>query len=102
MSLQKRLVERRQRECIGRRARVLVDGPSSGHELVLKGRLQTQAPDIDPSVFLTSCDPSSYRAGDFVDVEIVATRQYDLIARPLVRDRRVVGSRRAQPTTDRR
>jgi hypothetical protein len=31
---------------------------------------------------LTECDPSAYRAGDFVDVEIVDARGYDLIARP--------------------
>ena len=32
---------------------------SSDHDLVLKGRLATQAPDIDASVFLTECDPST-------------------------------------------
>jgi ribosomal protein S12 methylthiotransferase len=87
MSLQKRLVELRHREYIGRRVLVLVDGPSNEHELVLKGRLSTQAPDIDPSVFLTNCDPSSYGAGDFVDVEIVQAREYDLIARPVAHHR---------------
>src|SRR5579864_3059625 len=50
MSLQKRLVTRRQRGRMGERARVLVDGPASDHELVLKGRLPTQAPDIDACV----------------------------------------------------
>ena len=43
----------------------LVDGPSADHELVLKGRLASQAPDIDASVFLTDCDPSTLRPGDF-------------------------------------
>ena len=83
MSLQKRLVAKRCKSRIGQRARVIVDGPSSDHDLVLKGRLSTQAPDIDASVYLTDCDPSSYRAGDFADVEIVDARAYDLIARPL-------------------
>jgi hypothetical protein len=32
---------------------------------------------------LIECDPSVYRPGDFVEVEIVASRGYDLIARPL-------------------
>jgi ribosomal protein S12 methylthiotransferase len=82
MTLQKRLVEARLKDRVGTRARVLVDGPSADHELVLKARLATQAPDIDASVFLTECDPSAYRAGDFVDVEIVETAGYDLIARP--------------------
>jgi ribosomal protein S12 methylthiotransferase len=82
MSLQKSLVGKRQRARIGERTRVIVDGPSSDHELVLRARLATQAPDIDASVFLTECDPSAYRPGDFVEVEIVGARAYDLIARP--------------------
>ena len=82
MSLQKRLVQGRQKARIGERARVIVDGPSSDHDLVLKARLSTQAPDIDAVVYLSECDPSLYRGGDFVDVEIVGAEGYDLIARP--------------------
>jgi ribosomal protein S12 methylthiotransferase len=84
MSLQKRGVKRRQRRRIGEHARVLVDGPSGEHELVVKARLATQAPDIDAAVYLTECDPSSYRAGDFVEVTIVGARDYDLIGRPVL------------------
>jgi ribosomal protein S12 methylthiotransferase len=83
MSLQKRLVRSRQRTRLGQRVRVLVDGPASDHELVLKARLASQAPDIDAVVYLTECDPSSYRAGDFAEVEIVGAKDYDLVARPL-------------------
>jgi hypothetical protein len=63
---------------------VMVDGPSADHDLVLKARLSTQAPDIDASVYLTECDPSSLHSGDFAEVEIVGTRDYDLIARPVL------------------
>jgi ribosomal protein S12 methylthiotransferase len=82
MRLQKRLVARRQRARIGERARIVVDGPSADHELVLRGRLASQAPDIDATVVLTECDPSRLRSGDFVEVEIVGARDYDLVARP--------------------
>jgi ribosomal protein S12 methylthiotransferase len=84
MGLQKRLTRARQRLRIGQRTRVLVDGPAGDHELVVKARLATQAPDIDAAVYLTECDPSSFAAGDFVEVEIVGSRDYDLIARPAV------------------
>ena len=84
MGLQKRLVQKRQRARIGERVRVLVDGPSPEHDLVLRARLATQAPDIDASVFLTDCDPSSFRPGDFAEVEIVGSREYDLIGRPVL------------------
>jgi ribosomal protein S12 methylthiotransferase len=84
MRLQQRLVERRQRGRVGERVRILVDGPADDQGLVVKGRLASQAPDIDPAVYLTECDPSRYRAGEFAEVEIVGARQYDLIARPPV------------------
>jgi ribosomal protein S12 methylthiotransferase len=83
MQLQRRIVERSQRERIGQQARVLVDGPSTEHDLVLRGRLEGQAPDIDPLVYLTDCDPSSLASGQFVQAEIVGSRAYDLVARPV-------------------
>ena len=83
MSLQKRLVSHRQRGRIGERVRVLIDGPAAEHDLVLKARLSTQAPDIDAAVYLTECDPSLYAAGTLTEAEIVAARGYDFIARPV-------------------
>jgi ribosomal protein S12 methylthiotransferase len=83
MSLQKRLMRKRQKRRVGERTRVVVDGSAADHDLVVKARLASQAPDIDASVFLTDCDPSSFSAGDFVDVEIVGANGYDLIARPI-------------------
>ncbi|MGH9142219.1 MAG: 30S ribosomal protein S12 methylthiotransferase RimO [Vicinamibacterales bacterium] len=82
MKLQEREVRRRHRARIGERVRVMVDGPSPDHDLVLRARLSTQAPEIDASVFLTDCDPSDYRAGDLVDGEIIAAKGYDLVVRP--------------------
>jgi ribosomal protein S12 methylthiotransferase len=83
MRRQKRIVTKRLRARIGERTRVLIDGPSADHDLVIKGRLATQAPDIDASVILTECDPSLFRVGQFAEVEIVDARGYDLIGRPL-------------------
>jgi len=82
MKLQKRIVERAHRQRLGTRVRMVVDGPSAEHELVLRGRLAGQAPDIDPVVYLTDCDPSSLATGQFIEAEIVGSRGYDLLARP--------------------
>jgi ribosomal protein S12 methylthiotransferase len=84
MSLQKRLVRSRQRRRIGERMRVLIDGPAADHDLVLRGRSATQAPDIDGCVYLTDCDPSTYRPGELAVVEIVGARDYDLLVRPVL------------------
>jgi ribosomal protein S12 methylthiotransferase len=84
MGVQKGLVRARQRARIGQRVRVLIDGPAADYELVLKARLPTQAPEIDSAVFLTECDASRFRSGDMVEVEIVGSRHYDLLARPFI------------------
>jgi ribosomal protein S12 methylthiotransferase len=84
MERQRRIVARHQKGRLGTRVRLLVDGPSAEHELVLRARTEGQAPDIDASVYLTDVDPSSLTAGDFVTAEIVGSRGYDLLARPLV------------------
>ena len=83
MARQKKIVAAAQKARIGREVAVLVDGPSAEHELVLQGRLMGQAPEIDPVVFLTDCDPSSIAAGDLINARIVGARGYDLLAAPV-------------------
>jgi ribosomal protein S12 methylthiotransferase len=84
MRQQKRIVRAAQRRRVGDRVRLVVDGVSEEHELVLRGRLAGQAPEIDPQVFLTECDPSQLLPGTFHDGEIVGARDYDLLVRPLL------------------
>ena len=84
MRRQRQIVTRANRDRTGSRLRLLVDGPSSEHDLVLRARSAGQAPDIDPVVYLTDCDPSLLSPGQFIDAEIVSSRDYDLLARPLV------------------
>jgi len=81
MGRQKRIAATIQRGRIGQRFRAVIDGPSPDHELVLRARTEGQAPDIDPCVYLTECDPSELRPGDFVDIDVVGARGYDLIGR---------------------
>jgi ribosomal protein S12 methylthiotransferase len=83
MALQKRIVRKAQQLRVGQQVRLLVDGPSSEHELVLRARLEGHAPDIDPVVYLTDCDPAAFSAGQFIQAEIVGSRDYDLLAAPL-------------------
>jgi ribosomal protein S12 methylthiotransferase len=83
MRLQQKLVRRRLRARVGEQLTARVDGPAGEHELVMKGRLSTQAPDIDAAVYFTDCDPSTLTPGALVDVEIVGARDYDLLARPI-------------------
>jgi ribosomal protein S12 methylthiotransferase len=82
MAQQKKIVAARQKQRIGSHARIVVDGVSPEHDLVVTGRLNGQAPDIDSMVYLTEVD-GAVTPGAFLDVEIVGARDYDLIARPI-------------------
>ena len=83
MARQQRLAARAGRQWIGRDIPVLIDGPAPEHELVVQGRHEGQAPDIDPVVYLTDCDPSQLEPGDLVRARIVGARGYDLLAAPI-------------------
>ena len=82
MKRQQRIVAARQQSRIGMEVKVLIDGPSAEHELVLQGRLEGQAPEIDPVVYLTDCDPSAYGRGELIRARIVGAQGYDLLAIP--------------------
>ena len=83
MARQKKIVARAHRAKVGTDVDVLFDGPSPEHEMVLQGRLEGQAPDIDSVVYLTDCDPGCHASGDLIRARIVASRGYDLVAQPL-------------------
>ena len=83
MARQKRIVGAAQKAKIGREVDVLIDGPSAEHELVLQGRLMGQAPEIDPVVFLTDCDPTDYGPGNLIRARIIGAKGYDLLASPV-------------------
>ena len=83
MTRQRRIVAAAQASRTGSEIGVMIDGPSPEHELVLQGRTEGQAPDIDAVVYLTDCDPADYRPGDLIRARIVDSREYDLVAAPV-------------------
>ena len=83
MALQQEIVENRLAARIGDRVRVLIDGPSPESDLVLTGRLEGQAPDIDSVVYLDECDPTAYRPGELIDAVLRDARGYDVTVVPV-------------------
>ena len=69
------------REMVGRTVEVLLEGASSESDLLLKGRMETQAPDIDGHVLINDTGERSVRDGEFHHVEITESMEYDLIGR---------------------
>jgi ribosomal protein S12 methylthiotransferase len=78
MSLQKKLSLRRNRARVGERVEVLVEGTHADSDLLLRGRLATQAPEIDDQVIVND---GSAEPGSFVQCEVTEAHPYDLVAR---------------------
>jgi ribosomal protein S12 methylthiotransferase len=83
MARQKRIVAAAQKRRLGSEIAVMIDGPSPEHELVLQGRTEGQAPEIDAVVYLTDCDPALYKPGELIRAQIVDSRDYDVVAAPV-------------------
>ena len=83
MTTQQELVTRRQASRVGQVVDVMVDGPSPEHDWVWRARLEGQAPDIDPVVYLTEAEPELLVPGRKLAVEIVGADEYDLVGRPV-------------------
>ena len=78
MAAQKKISARRNRRRVGQRVEVLVEGTHPDTDLLLRGRLSTQAPEIDGMVVLNDGTAVS---GAFVTAEITDAHPYDLVAR---------------------
>jgi len=80
MKAQARISKRRNKARIGQTVRVLFEGESKETELLWQGRLETQAPEIDGSVLINDA-PEGFLPipGDFVNVLITESHEYDLV-----------------------
>ena len=83
MKLQKQIVAARMKARKVQTVRVMVDGPSPDSDLVVLGRLEGQAPDIDALVVFDQCDPATLVPGSLVDATITGARGYDLVVTPI-------------------
>ena len=75
LEIQKKISFKKYKKMVGQRKVVLVEGPQRERG-VLRGRLQTQAPEIDGSVFLNG----KARPGNWVEARITQALPYDLVA----------------------
>jgi ribosomal protein S12 methylthiotransferase len=76
MDIQKAISLKKYEAMVGQKKVVLVEG-SQRAQGVLRGRLQTQAPEIDGSVFLYG----NAKTGDWVEARITQALPYDLVAK---------------------
>ena len=76
MEIQQRISAEQQQTMIGQHVEVLVEGVSDETELLLKGRHQGQAPDIDGITYINDGNASP---GDLVTIEVEDAMNYDLV-----------------------
>jgi ribosomal protein S12 methylthiotransferase len=69
------------RGMIGKHVEVLLEGASDESDLLLKARMETQAPDIDGHVLINDTGDQPVQSGQFHQVEITDSMDYDLVGR---------------------
>lgn len=81
MKEQSKISKKKLTSMVGRTVQVLLDGRSDESDLLLQGRMQTQAPEIDGHVLINDTGDKQVTAGQFYNVEITDSLEYDLIGR---------------------
>jgi ribosomal protein S12 methylthiotransferase len=96
MAVQKRISREQNRALVGTRLQVLVEGVSPETDLLLVGRHQGQAPEIDGQVYLN--EGLAY-PGELVTAEVTEAHDYDVVARIVEREAgaRPLEGRRSHP-----
>ena len=75
----------RNEKFVGSRVQVMIEGPSEETELLIQGRMPTQAQEIDGHVLINDLgdlvSADALRPGDLVEVEITEAHTHDLFGR---------------------
>ena len=82
MAIQEEIAARRARSLLGRTVEVLIDGSPEDSDLLLCGRTEGQAPEIDGRVIVTDA-PGPLEPGRFVPVRIEEAHPFDLVGTAL-------------------
>jgi len=82
MSIQRQISKKKKKTLVGRQFDLLLEGESEESELLLEGRTQMHAPEIDGKVFVNEFpDEIEPQPGQFYRCEITEAHDYDLVVR---------------------
>jgi ribosomal protein S12 methylthiotransferase len=79
MRLQAKIAARKNRRLVGREFPVLIEGPSEQSELLIQGRLESQAPEIDGVCLINDSEAGPLSPGEFHTLRITRALQHDLL-----------------------
>ncbi len=84
MSIQRQISKKKKKALVGREFDLLLEGESEETELLLEGRTQMHAPEIDGKVFVNDVpDGLETQIGQFYRCQITEAHDYDLVAKIL-------------------
>ena len=81
MEQQAAIAERKNRGLIGKEFQILVEGPSQESDLLLQGRLESQAPEIDGVCLINDSEAGDIQAGEFRIIRITRVMGHDLLGK---------------------
>jgi len=79
MEQQAKIAARKNRELVGKEFRILIDGPSTESDLLLQGRLESQAPEIDGVCLINDSEIDDIKSGEFHTIRITKALGHDLL-----------------------
>ncbi|NCG20778.1 MAG: 30S ribosomal protein S12 methylthiotransferase RimO [Rhodobacterales bacterium] len=78
MSIQAEISRKKLHQWVGKTVNVLIEGVSKESELLLRGRTEIQAPDVDGQVFIANAS-TDVKIGQILPVRITQVGDYDLV-----------------------
>jgi ribosomal protein S12 methylthiotransferase len=81
MGQQAAIARRKNRELVGKELTVLVEGPSEESELLLQGRLESQAPEIDGVCLINDSEAGAVQSGEYRTIRITKALGHDLLGK---------------------
>ena len=82
MTIQRQISKRRKKALIGREFDLLLEGPSQETDLLLEGRTEMHAPEIDGKVLINDLSGrENVHPGEFYRCQITEAQDYDLVAK---------------------
>jgi len=79
MEQQAAISRKKNRALVGRELTVLVEGPSQESDLILQGRLESQAPEIDGVCLITDSECGPLEPGEFRTLKVTQALEHDLV-----------------------
>jgi ribosomal protein S12 methylthiotransferase len=81
MRQQETIARRKNRRLVGKEFSVLIEGASAESELLLQGRLESQAPEIDGVCLINDSDVGEVHSGEFRTIRITRALKHDLLGK---------------------